>query len=78
MLTQTFSMFQQGLSQSSVWQEHARIGCSLAFAKRSDEASRDGTCGASPAREGGYEMRPNKVLMNCPIKIRYGIFQHSL
>jgi len=38
-------MFQQGISQSSDWQEHVRIGCSP-----------DGTCGASPAREGGDEM----------------------
>ena len=37
------SMFQPGLSQSSVWQWHVRIGCSP-----------DETCGA---REGCYEMR---------------------
>jgi len=44
MLKQTSSMFQQGISQSLAWHWHERIGCSP-----------DGTCGASPAREGGYE-----------------------
>jgi len=42
------------------------------------QAKPDGTCGATPAPEGGDEKRPNKVRMNCPIKIESGIFQNKL
>jgi len=76
MFTQTSSMFQQGIIRRLAdWHWHVRIGCSLAFAKRSGEARPDGTCGASTALEWGDEMLLDVFIMSCPIGIRNGTFQ---